>query len=213
MTHSRIAIAGAMTAALGLAACANPDGTANRTVSGATVGALTGAAAGNLIGEDSRSTLIGGVLGAAAGGAIGNRLDAQARELEQSLGGTGAGIVNTGSQLIVSLPEAITFPTDSATVRTDMAQNLASVSQSLQNYQDTTVQVIGHTDNTGSAAYNQDLSERRAQSVANILIGSGTPAYRVRAIGRGYNQPVASNDTAQGRAANRRVEIVITPQA
>lgn len=210
---SKSLTAGAIAATLGLAACTNPDGTQNRTVTGATVGALGGAALGNLIGEDSESTAIGAAVGAAAGGVIGNRLDAQARELQQSLGGTGAGVVNTGEQLIVSLPESITFPVDSVVVRPDMAQNLRSVAQNLQNYPDTSVQVIGHTDNTGSAAYNQDLSERRAQAVANILMGSGVPAYRIRAYGRGFDQPIAGNDTAAGRAANRRVEIVITPQA
>jgi outer membrane protein OmpA-like peptidoglycan-associated protein len=209
--NKKIAAAGAMAAALGLAACTTPAGDPNRTGTGALVGALTGAAAGNLIGEDSRGTLIGGALGAAAGAAIGNRLDAQARELEQSLGGTGAGIVNTGSQLIVSLPESITFPTDSDVVMPAFLPSLRSVAQSLQNYPNTTVQVIGHTDSTGSAAYNQGLSERRAQAVTNVLVNSGVPAWRIQSLGRGFNQPVASNDTPQGRAANRRVEIVITP--
>lgn len=204
---------GVVAASIGLAACTNPDGTPNRTATGATVGALGGAALGNIIGEDSRSTLIGAAAGAAAGGVIGNRLDAQARELQQTLGGTGAGVVNTGQQLVVSLPESITFPVDSVVVRPDMAQNLRAVAQNLQNYPNTSVQVVGHTDNTGSAAYNQSLSERRAAAVANILMGSGVPASRVSAYGRGFSQPIAGNDTAAGRAANRRVEIVITPMA
>jgi outer membrane protein OmpA-like peptidoglycan-associated protein len=199
--------------AVALAACTTPEGTPFRTGTGALTGAALGAAAGNLIGGDSRSTLVGAAVGGIAGGAIGNQLDAQARELQQSIGGSGAGIVNTGSQLIVNLPEAITFPIDSAEVRPDFRDELASVARSLQNYPNSTVEVIGHTDNTGSAAYNQALSERRAAAVSNILIANGVPAWRIRSVGRGLNQPVASNDTAAGRAANRRVEIVITPKA
>lgn len=204
---------GALGALALTAACANPDGTSNRTATGATIGALTGAAAGNIIGEDSRGTLIGGLVGAAAGGAIGNRLDAQARELQASIGGSGAGIVNTGSQLVVSLPEAITFDFGSDVVRSNLRDDLALVSRSLQNYPDTTVQVVGHTDNVGSASYNQSLSERRALAVTNVLIGAGAPAGRIQSYGRSFNQPAASNETEAGRAQNRRVEIIITPRA
>jgi len=206
-----------LTLALGaalLAGCANPDGTANRTGTGALIGAATGAAIGNLVSDEDRgATIAGGVLGAMAGAAIGNQLDQQAAELQQSIGGSGATIVNTGDRLVVSMPEAITFAVDSAEVRPDIRDELFAVSRSLQNYPNTAVQVIGHTDNTGSAAHNQSLSERRAAAVANILVGAGTPAWRIRSFGRGFNQPVASNDTAAGRAANRRVEIVIIPQA
>jgi outer membrane protein OmpA-like peptidoglycan-associated protein len=212
MTRS-FAVAGALLGALGLAACTQPGGTPYRTGTGALTGAALGGAVGNLIGEDSRSTLIGAAVGAAAGGAIGNQLDRQAAELQQQLAGSGAGVVNTGSELVVSLPEAITFPVDSAAVRPDIRDEIVQVSYSLQRYPDTTVQVIGHTDSTGSAAYNQDLSERRAQAVAGILTGAGTPPARIRAYGRGEDQPVASNATVEGRAANRRVEIVITPSA
>lgn len=211
--NSKFAATGAVAIALGLAACANPDGSPNRTTSGALIGGLTGAAAGNLIGEDSRGTLIGGAVGAAAGAAIGNRLDAQEQALQQSIGGTGAGIVNTGSQLIVSLPESITFATDSAAVMPGFISSLQSVAQNLQAYPNSTVQVIGHTDNTGTAAYNQGLSERRAQSVSSVLINAGVSPGRIQSFGRGLNQPVASNATPEGRAANRRVEIVITPTA
>ena len=211
--NSRLSLAALAAGAAALAACTTPEGTPYRTGTGALTGAALGAAAGNLIGGDSRSTLIGATVGGIAGGAIGNQLDAQAQELEQAIGGSGAGIVNTGNQLIVSLPEAITFAVDSAEVRADFRDELASVSRSLMNYPNTTVQVIGHTDNTGSAAYNLALSERRALAVSNILIANGTPAWRIRSIGRGLTQPIASNDTPAGRAANRRVEIVITPQA
>lgn len=194
-----------------LGACTNEDGTQYQTGTGAIIGGVTGAAAGQLIGGDTRSTVIGGVLGAGIGAAIGNQLDNQERELRQSLAGTSAGIVNTGDSLIVSLPEAITFDFGSAVVHQSFRPSLASVSRSLQNYPNTTIRVVGHTDNVGTIAVNQQLSEQRALAVARILINTGTPASRVRYQGRAYYDPIASNSTAAGRAANRRVEIIITP--
>jgi outer membrane protein OmpA-like peptidoglycan-associated protein len=194
-----------------LAGCTNPDGTQNRTGTGALLGAATGAAAGQIIRGDTRGTLVGAAVGGALGGLVGNQLDAQARELQQSIGTAGAGVVNTGSELIVTLPEAVTFDFNSAAVRPSLLGPLAEVSRSLQNYPNTTIQVIGHTDNVGTAAVNQRLSEQRAAAVANVLISNGTPAWRIRTFGRGFNQPIASNATPEGRAQNRRVEIIITP--
>lgn len=198
--------------ALGLAACTNPDGTRDNRMTGATVGALGGAALGNLIGGDSRGTLIGAATGAALGGLIGNQLDRQAAELRQGLAGSGAGVVNTGGQLVVNLPEAITFDTGSALVQAGFRDELAVVARNLIANPNSTIEVVGHTDTIGSAAYNQNLSERRARAVADVLIADGVPAWRIGARGLGFNQPAASNDTEAGRAANRRVEIVITPQ-
>jgi len=120
-------------------------------------------------------------------------------------------VVNTGNQLVVTLPESITFDVDSAVVHSDYVDEIAFVARSLRDNPRSTVRVIGHTDNTGSTAHNQALSERRAASVAAILTGNGVEAGRVQTAGVGYSQPVASNDTPGGRAQNRRVEIVITP--
>jgi outer membrane protein OmpA-like peptidoglycan-associated protein len=122
-------------------------------------------------------------------------------------------VTNTGSALIVNLPQDILFATDSASLRPDLTQDLAAVARSLMTYPDTTVQVIGHTDNTGSAAYNQDLSQRRAVSVASVLVANGVPNFRVAALGRGEDQPIASNLSEAGRAQNRRVEIIIRPNS
>lgn len=194
-----------------LSACTYADGTRNNTATQAVAGTATGALIGNLVGGDEQSTIIGGVVGGIAGTALGSHLDNQQRELQAAIGGSGAGIANTGNQLIVSLPEAITFAVDSSDVRPQIRDDLIAVSRNLQKYPNSTVQVVGHTDNTGSANYNQGLSERRAQAVSNILIASGTPSWRVQSFGRGASQPVASNATAEGRAANRRVEIIITP--
>jgi len=205
-------IAIAITAAtLGLAGCANPDGTPNRPASGLIIGGLTGAAAGQIIGGDSRATLIGGAIGAAVGGAIGARMAAQEQELRQSLAGTGANITNTGSDLRVVLPHSVTFRTDSSVVDPAFYPALRSVSDSLLRHPNSTVRVVGHTDNVGSAAYNNQLSQERAMAVARLMIGNGVASSRISVVGRGFNEPVMSNATAAGRAENRRVEIVITP--
>jgi outer membrane protein OmpA-like peptidoglycan-associated protein len=186
-----------------IAGCTNMDGTPNRTATGGLVGAGTGALIGNLFDD--------GTLGSIAGAAIGASLDRQQRELEQSLGGSGATVVNAGNQLVVTLPEAITFDTGSSTVHPDYVDEVALVARSLRDNPNSTVQVIGHTDDVGATAYNQALSERRAAAVATILTSNGVETWRVQPVGRGYHQPVASNDTPGGRSQNRRVEVVITP--
>ncbi len=191
----------------------DPNNPNRKQQQGVLLGAGVGAALGQIAGGDTKATVAGAMLGAAAGGLIGHNLDKQEAELRQTLGDDRIKIVNTGDRLIVTMPQDILFPTDSSTVSSALYPDLQAVSRSLQNYPDTTVQVIGHTDNTGEAAYNQSLSERRAGAVASILINSGTSAGRVVTIGRGENQPIASNLTVEGRAQNRRVEIVILPNA
>lgn len=197
-----------------LAACAvDPNAPPRQNT---TTGAVTGAVIGGIIGgqgkgDNTAQTLGGAVIGGLIGGAIGNSLDQQAAELRSQIGNPNVGITNTGSELIVSLPESITFATDSAALRPDLISSISAVANSLRKYPNSTVQVVGHTDNTGTAAYNQDLSQRRANAVANVLISSGAPANRIVAFGRGEDQPIASNLTPEGRAQNRRVEIVIRP--
>jgi outer membrane protein OmpA-like peptidoglycan-associated protein len=199
-----ILTAGAFT----LAACTDdPD----KTKKGAAIGAATGLISGILTGDDSNGKIKRTIAGAAIGAAIGNELDKQEEELRSDLGGSGAVITNTGDRLIVTLPEAITFDTDSSSVRPSLAGSLVQLAASLNKYPDTDVDVIGHTDNVGDASYNQGLSNRRAQAVSTILANNGVSGNRLRAYGRGENQPVASNDTSSGRAANRRVEVIITP--
>lgn len=180
---------------------------------GAVAGALVGGLLGATSGGDERLTkgVAGAIVGGAIGGAIGSALDKQAAELQRDIGGNGVSVVNTGNQLIVTMPQDVLFATDSAAVRPDLQQDLYTLAGSLNRYPDTTVQVLGHTDNTGSAEYNLSLSRQRANSVASILIGAGVPSYRVVAVGRGEDQPIASNLTPEGRAQNRRVEFVITP--
>jgi outer membrane protein OmpA-like peptidoglycan-associated protein len=212
MAHqgNRIAIA-VVAGALVLAGCENPDGTPNQPATGAIIGGLTGAAAGQIIGGDPRATAIGGAVGAAIGGAIGAQMQAQERELQQSLAGSGALITNTGNDLRVILPEGVTFRTGSSVVDPAFRPALRAVSDSLRRYPNTLVRVVGHTDNVGTAAYNLQLSQDRALAVANELIANGTSANRIVVSGRGFYEPIASNSSAAGRAANRRVEIIIVP--
>ncbi len=111
----------------------------------------------------------------------------------------------------MTMPQDILFAVDSATLRSDLRMDLRTIAANLQRYPDSLIRVVGHTDNTGSAAYNQALSERRADAVAAELIGAGVSGRRVIAEGRGFSQPIASNATESGRAQNRRVEITIRP--
>jgi outer membrane protein OmpA-like peptidoglycan-associated protein len=194
-----------------IAGCTDLDGNANRTATGGLVGAGTGALIGRAIDGGTAGTIVGGAIGSVAGAAIGARLDRQQRELEQGLSGSGATVVNTGNQLVVTLPEAITFDVDSASVHPEYVDEIAFIARSLRDNPSSNVQVIGHTDNTGTTTHNQGLSERRAAAVAAVLTSNGVETWRVQTTGVGYAQPVASNDTPGGRAQNRRVEIVITP--
>lgn len=205
-TLSVIALAGTVT----LAGCVNPDGTANNTGTGAGVGAVLGGLFGRAVSDDkTRGTLIGGVIGGALGGAIGADLDKQEAALRSQMGNN-VSIINTGSQLIVSLPEDITFATNSAVIKSSLIGDLNTLAASMNTYPNTTIEVVGHTDNTGTSAYNQALSEQRARAVRGVLINS-VNANRVVAYGVGETRPVQSNASSAGRQANRRVEIFITP--
>ncbi|MCR8725988.1 OmpA family protein [Frigidibacter sp. ROC022] len=208
----------ALMGTLALAACTPTDvDTGNprtRTGEGAAIGAIGGALLGVAMGDDAearrRGAVIGAAVGAGAGAAIGYNLDQQAAELRSSMDGR-IQIINQGDYLIVRMPEDILFAVDSATVSAGLRSDLGALANSLQRYPNSTVEVIGHTDNTGSASYNLDLSQRRASAVATILIGNGISSNRIRAIGRGEDQPIASNQTVSGRAQNRRVDIYIRP--
>jgi outer membrane protein OmpA-like peptidoglycan-associated protein len=200
-----------------LTACVDPNAYAGdpnaRARNGAVIGGLAGAALGASSGDDQLAkAVVGGVVGAALGGAIGSTLDQQAAELRGSLD-SNISVTNTGEYLIVNMPQDLLFATDSAALRGDLTQDIRTVASSLLKYPNSTIQVIGHTDNTGSAAYNQDLSQRRAVSVASVLRESGVPGGRIATVGRGEDTPISSNLTPEGRSQNRRVEIIIRPSA
>jgi outer membrane protein OmpA-like peptidoglycan-associated protein len=202
----------ALTAATFVAACSESPSDNQRVGIGAAAGAALGAGVGLLFGgNDRRNALIGAGIGAIAGAATGDYLNRQQRRLERDLAGTGATVTNTGQQLIVTLPDNVTFDVGSSTVRPQFLGDLTEVATSLRAEPSSFVDVIGHTDSTGSAEFNQALSERRAQAVADVLIQRGVQRERVVAFGQGLSQPVATNDTPEGRARNRRVEIRVTP--
>lgn len=180
-------------------------------LAGAAVGALYGATRDSDSNNQGRDAARAAIIGAAAGAVAGNILDRQAAALEQSISNPNVQIINRGSYLQVILPEGILFATGSAAVSGPAQTDLYAVARNLNQYPNSRVEVVGHTDNTGSAALNQDLSQRRAQSVAGILAAAGVASGRLSAIGASFNQPIASNDTAAGRAQNRRVEILIRP--
>lgn len=183
----------------------------NRTAAGAVIGGVAGALAGTAAGgNDTKNAVIGGVLGAAAGAATGQVLDRQARALEEQAQGTGVAVTREEDAVRVTLPGDVTFATGSATITPALRQTLVSFAQTLQQEASTTITVIGHTDSTGSLEFNDTLSKRRAQSVADVLTIQGVAAGRINVLGVGPTQPVASNDTAEGRAQNRRVEFTLT---
>jgi outer membrane protein OmpA-like peptidoglycan-associated protein len=197
---------------LALTGCLNPDGATPNTQAGATTGAILGGFAGLVSGGDNRlgRAAVGAGIGAAVGGLIGANLDRQARELQRDMG-AGVAVTNTGSEILVSMPDNILFALDSAAVEPRSRAQLRVLAESLNRYPETRIEVAGHTDSTGSAAYNQGLSERRAAAVAAVLRGEGVRGDRIISYGLGETQPVATNLTAEGRAQNRRVDIIIRP--
>jgi outer membrane protein OmpA-like peptidoglycan-associated protein len=194
-----------------LAGCQTVEDNPN-TAGGAIIGALGGAAIGTLFGgSDRRNALIGAGVGLLAGAAVGQYLDNQQRELEQSLQGTGADVTRDGDALLVTFPANVTFSTDSAEIRPGFYRTLDDVSQTLNRYPQSYLDVVGHTDSVGAESYNQALSERRASAVGNHFRSRGVEPARIASYGMGETQPVASNDTPEGRQANRRVELRIIP--
>lgn len=180
-------------------------------------GALIGAALGGVLGANSTSDnklergVIGAAIGGAIGGAVGNELDKQAGDLRRGIGNDAIDVENTGSELRVTLPQDLLFATDSTRLRPDLQSDLRAVAANLRDYPNSQVIVVGHTDSTGDAGYNQSLSEGRAGAVAGILRREGVANGRLSPVGRGETQPIASNNNSAGRAQNRRVEIIIRP--
>ncbi|MFC6489584.1 OmpA family protein [Nitratireductor sp. GCM10026969] len=184
----------------------------SNTAGGAALGALAGAGAGLLAGgDDRRNALIGAGIGALAGGSIGAYMDRQEAQLRGELQGTGVGVTRQGDYIVLNMPSNITFATDSSSIQPAFYPTLNSVALVLKRYNQTLVDVYGHTDSTGSYEHNMQLSQRRASAVADYLVAQGTNAQRFSIIGLGPTQPVASNDTQEGRAQNRRVEIRLAP--
>lgn len=203
-------------AAMALSACVtNPDGSKriDRTVIGGLGGAVGGYLLGDLIGgrRDRTEKIVGAGIGAVAGAGLGRYLEQQKRDLEQQTAGTGVEVTQEGDSLLVNIPSGITFAVDSAAIQPNFQQTLSDVAQTLNRYESSYIDVYGHTDSSGSDDYNQALSERRAASVSAFLQREGVNGARLATKGYGETQPVASNDTIDGRAQNRRVELRIVP--
>nr|WP_274628760.1 OmpA family protein [Mesorhizobium shangrilense] len=200
-----------------LAACTTDPYTGQQkianTTGGAAIGAGIGALAGMALGggNDRRNALIGAGIGALAGGAVGNYMDRQESELRAQLQGTGVSVTRAGDRIILNMPSNITFATDQDAVKSSFYPTLNSVGLVLKKFNQTMVDVYGHTDSTGNDQYNYDLSERRAMSVANYFYGQGIDGRRFVVRGLGETQPIASNSTEAGKAQNRRVEIQLSP--
>lgn len=183
-----------------------------RQTNGATIGAVLGGLFGaTRPGGNLGTAAVGAAIGGAIGGAIGIELDRQAGDLRSAMGNSDVTVVNTGSELVVTMPNDILFATDSAVVGNGLTSDLAALARNLLDYPNSTINVIGHTDNVGDAAYNLSLSRQRAAAVAAVLSSNGVDTFRIVTIGRGEDQPIASNLSPAGRMQNRRVEIVIRP--
>ncbi|WP_312064201.1 OmpA family protein [Brevundimonas sp.] len=220
--RAKLIVASVSTAAmLGAAACTTTDPysstpTRNNTGTGAIAGALGGALLGYLTntssGEQGRkNALIGAGIGALAGAGVGQYMDRQQRALEAELSGTGVGVARQGDNLVLRMPSDVTFATNQSSLDSRFLPVLDDVARVLQEYDRSMVDVIGHTDASGGDAINQPLSERRASSVASYLIDRGVIRERLYVAGMSARNPIASNDTPQGKAQNRRVEILIRP--
>lgn len=183
----------------------------SRTAKGAAIGAGAGGAAGALIGHVAGSTvagiLIGAAVGGVAGGFIGNYMDKQAAEIERDI--QGAKVERVGEGIKITFSSGILFDVDKANLKDGYKTELAELSTILNKYADTNILLAGHTDSTGSEEYNFELSRRRARSVSDYLVTRDVQSARITTEGYGESQPVASNDTAEGRAQNRRVEVAI----
>jgi len=184
----------------------------NKTQKGAVIGAAGGGAVGAVIGRAAGNTAMGAIIGAAVGGAtgaiIGRKMDKQAEEMEKVLGD--AEVRREGEGIVILFKEKVLFGYDRSDLNTSAETNLTKLVNVLQKYPDTNIEVIGHTDSKGTDDYNQGLSQRRASSVASYLRTQGISSSRLATKGMGEADPVAANDTEEGRTQNRRVEFVIT---
>jgi outer membrane protein OmpA-like peptidoglycan-associated protein len=199
------------------AACTTDPETGQRTVSKAAIGGIGGALGGYLLGDlvggrrDRTEKILGAGIGAVAGAGIGSYMDAQERKLRERTAGTGVDVERDGDNLLLRMPSGITFAYDKADVMAQFQPTLNEVASTLAEFPKTYIDVYGHTDSDGSDSYNQMLSERRAQSVATYLNQHGVQSARMATRGYGETQPIATNATEAGKAANRRVEIKIVP--
>ena len=214
---SKLLAAAATLSLVSVSACTTDPDTGERRISKTAIGGIGGALGGYLLGDlvggrqDRTEKILGAGIGGIAGAAVGSYMDKQEREMRARTAGTDVQVVRQGDDLLLNIPSGINFAYNSANVEPQFRATLDRVAGVLSEYNQSYIDVYGHTDSTGSDAYNQTLSERRAASVADYLSSHGVQAARIATRGFGETQPIASNETDEGRAANRRVEIKIVP--
>ena len=215
-----IAVVGLTAAAVAVAGCqtTNPytgEQETSKATYGALIGAVAGAAIGAATGDDAKErrkrALIGAAGGGIAGGSVGYYMDVQEAKLREQLKGTGVSVTRVGENIVLNMPGNITFRTGSADLNTDFLRVLDSVGLVLKEYNKTLVVIAGHTDNVGSDANNQTLSQQRAESVGRYLAGRNVAGERMVITGYGEARPIAGNDSEAGRSQNRRVELTLEP--
>lgn len=193
--------------ALFLGGCSSLSNTQKGAVIGAGAGAAGGAAVGKAAGGTAEGAIIGAVVGGTAGAIIGRRMDTKAEELDEEL--ENAEVERVGEGIKVTFDSGILFDFDSDALREEARTNLSEFAESMKEFEETNILIVGHTDAKGPEEYNQDLSDRRAESATNYLIERGMDANRITSVGQGETEPVASNETEEGRQENRRVEVAI----
>lgn len=201
-------VTAAVSLGIGSVGCSSLQSNRDR---GAVIGAGTGGVVGGVIGNATGSTVRGAIIGAAVGGAagaiIGHQMDQQAKQLDQNI--PGAVVQRVGEGIAVTFESGLLYDFNSSQVKPTAAQNLTNLANSLQQYPNTDIVIVGHTDSVGTYEYNQRLSEQRAQAARQYLISRGVSSARIRASGLGETEPIADNSTDAGRAQNRRVEVAI----
>lgn len=217
MNRKKIALLSILSVALPLSGCVTNPETGKKSISKTAIGGVGGALGGYLLGDlvggrnDRTEKLLGAGIGAIAGAGVGRYMDDQEKKLRAQTAGTGVNVVRDGDNLILDMPSEITFAVNSATINPQFGTTLDQLASTMGEFEQTYIDVLGHTDSTGSDSFNQGLSERRASSVANYLSGRGVNSARLGTRGFGESQPRATNVTEEGRALNRRVEIRLVP--
>jgi outer membrane protein OmpA-like peptidoglycan-associated protein len=200
-----------LVAVLGVTAIMPSCKTTSKTTKGAVIGAAAGGTIGALIGKKAGNTAVGAIIGGAIGGTagayIGRNMDIQAAEIEKTV--PGATVIPAGEGIIVKFDSGILFGFDQSALTVNAKENIDNLAASLNKYPNTDIMIIGHTDAKGTDAYNLKLSEERAAAVRAYALSKGVDMNRLKTVGKGESEPIASNDTEDGRAQNRRVEIVI----
>lgn len=205
--YTALTLAALMLAATSFVGCSNLSRTEKGAAIGAGAGAVIGGAVGSKYGGTAKGAIIGAAVGGTAGAIIGQQMDKQARELEEDL--DGAEVDRVGEGIAIRFDNSLLFDFDSAALRPEARDQLRSLAQNLQEYPNTDLVIVGHTDAVGSDEYNMGLSRRRANSAADYLRSQGVSSPRITTVGKGEREPIASNDTDYGRQENRRVEVAI----